>query len=121
MVLFQKTVATLIPELVFLIAPPEFTVAILILILQQVFSCSEVSCAQPVQIGSNITGTALNAFRTPAGVVSMALRVTSDGVDSGQGFVATWGAAWTEVCGDKLRDAGEGCDDGNTAGGYISP
>lgn len=87
----------------------------------QVFSCSETSCAQPQQIGTNITGTALHAFRTPAGVISIALRFTSDSAASGQGFAATWGAAWTGVCGDKLRDSGEGCDDGNTAGGYIGP
>ena len=81
------------------------------------FSCSDESCAQPLQIGTNITGTALHAFRTPSGVVSIALRFTSDSVDSGQGFEATWGAALTGVCGDKLRDEGEGCDDGNTDGG----
>ena len=89
----------------------------LILVLQQVFSCSDVSCSQPLQIGTNITGTALHAFRTPVWVVSIALRFTSDSVNSGQGFEATWGVAWTGVCGDMLRDEGEGCDDGNTAGG----
>ena len=90
---------------------------VLILVLQQVFSCSDVSCSQPLQIGTNITGTALHAFRTPVWVVSIALRFTSDSVNSGQGFEATWGVAWTGVCGDMLRDEGEGCDDGNTAGG----
>ena len=81
------------------------------------FSCSDLSCSQPQQIGTNITGTALHAFRTPAEVISIAVRFTSDGVDSGQGFEATWGEVWAGVCGDRLRDEGEGCDDGNTVDG----
>jgi hypothetical protein len=82
-----------------------------------VFSCSDLFCSAPQQIGSNITGTALHTFRTPVGVASMALRFTSDGADSGEGFQATWGPVWMDVCGDRVRDAGEGCDDGNIVGG----
>ena len=82
-----------------------------------VYSCQDEACvgAAAGQIGFRISGTALQSFRSATGIVK--LLFTSDGVGVRQGFAASWGPAVFGVCGDRLRDAGEGCDDGNSLSG----
>jgi cysteine-rich repeat protein len=85
-----------------------------------VFSCADADCSTGMQlVGGRLSGTGARAIKVPSGFAR--LRFTSDASVHAQGFSASWGAAGSSACGDSLRAAGEECDDGNTAGGYLAP
>jgi cysteine-rich repeat protein len=45
------------------------------------------------------------------------IRLTSDSATNGAGFTVAWGAVGQRQCGNRFREPGEECDDGNTIPG----
>jgi cysteine-rich repeat protein len=86
-----------------------------------VFSCEDSGCACRELVGPPMSGAALGKFRSQGGL--MQVHYASASSERQEAFRATWGEMGEGKCGDRFRDAGEECDDGNSlaADGYSTP
>jgi cysteine-rich repeat protein len=78
-------------------------------------SCVDAGCGQSEQVGLRMSGGVARSVRTSTGFAL--IRLTSDSSTNGAGFTMAWGAVGQKRCGNRFRDLGEECDDGNAIPG----
>jgi len=74
-------------------------------------SCVDAGCRKLEQVGLRLTGGVARSVRTSTGFAM--IRLTSDSATNGAGFTVAWEAVGQRQCGNRFREPGEECDDGN--------